>query len=154
MFVIRDMLPGEADQKGHVHYQTWLETYTGLIDEAFLANQTLEKCQTIARKWPDNTLIAELDGKMVGYCCYGKEDSGAGHIFALYLLKEAQGIGLGRKLMNAAMDRLSECCPITLGVLEGNQQAIGFYEHYGFRFSGNSQVLRFGNELEMIYQPK
>ena len=152
MVFIRDMFPEEADSKGAVHFQTWQETYTGLIGEEHLSKQTLEKCQEIARRWPDNTLIAQADGKIVGYCCYGKEETGTGHIFALYLLKEAQDQGIGRQLLDKAMERLSGCSSITLGVLENNRQAIGFYEHYGFRFTGISQSLGIGTELEMSFQ--
>ena len=152
MILIRDMLPDEAEAKGLIHYQTWQETYSGLIDAEYLSRQTLLKCQEIVRQWPDNTLIAQKDGKMVGYCCYGKGKNGTGHIFALYLLKEAQGQGIGRKLLDKAIERLNGCTCITLGVLETNRHAIGFYQHYDFRFTGNSQVLRIGTELEMICQ--
>lgn len=150
-FEIRVMLPEDADGKGYVHWKTWQETYTGLMDEQYLANQSLEKCQNIARRWPENTLIAELDGKIVGFSCYGKDDSGAGEVIAIYLLKEYQGHGFGRTLMDATMDKLDGCSPVTLYVLKGNDHAIGFYEHYGFCFDGTSKEISVGTELRMVY---
>ena len=154
MLSIREMRPEDCDQKGYVHWKSWLETYTGLIEERFLTNQSLEKCQAIARRWPQNTLVAEQDGRIVGYACYSQDKNGAGEVMALYLLKEVQGTGLGRKLMDAAIGQLSGCSPITLWVLQGNNPAIGFYKHYGFRLSGESETLPLGTELRMIYEPK
>lgn len=150
MIVIRAMQPEDADAKGYVHWKTWQETYAGLMDEKYLTSQTLEKCQTIAHRWPENTLVAELDGKIVGFSCYGKDASGTGEVFAIYLLKEVQGFGLGRKLMDATLHQLRDCPHVFLWVLEGNTQAIGFYEHYGFRMDGSKQNIPQGRELRMI----
>ena len=36
---IREMRPEDADSKGYVHWKTWQETYTGLMEEKYLANQ-------------------------------------------------------------------------------------------------------------------
>ena len=148
---IRDMRPEDADEKGYIHYKTWQETYTGLIDEAYVNSQTLDKCRTMAHRWPKNTLLADLDGKIVGFSCYGTDDSGAGEVIAIYLLKEVQGRGLGRKLMDATLDCLTSCSSVFLWVLKGNDQAIGFYEHYGFRFDGISKELPIGTELRMSF---
>lgn len=50
------------------------------------------------------------------------------------LLPQAQGTGLGRKLMDAACDKLiaDQVKGIHLGVAEKNLRAIGFYEAMGF----------------------
>lgn len=148
---IAEMRPEDADAKGYVHWKSWQETYTGLMPEKYLANQTLEKCQTIARRWPDNTLLLKLDGRAVGFACYNRNDCGSGEIIALYLLKGAQGFGLGRKLMDAALHKLCGCTLIALWVLKGNDHAIGFYEHCGFRLDGVEKELPFGIELRMTY---
>ena len=52
---IRDMRPADMDGKGYVHWKSWQETYSGLIPEASLAKRTLERCQDVARRWPENT---------------------------------------------------------------------------------------------------
>ena len=148
---IREMRPKDADTKGYVHHRTWVETYTGLMEDAFIRKQTLERCQEIAHRWPENTLVAELDGKIVGFCCYNKSEGNRGEITAIYLLKEAQGLGLGRMLMDAGIVRLDGCDPVFLWVLKGNDHAIGFYEHYGFRLDGFSKEHPLGTELRMTY---
>lgn len=47
---IHPMRPEDTDGKGFVHWKSWQETYTGRMPEAFIARQTLEKCQEIARR--------------------------------------------------------------------------------------------------------
>lgn len=148
---IGKMRPKDYVRKGYVHWKSWQETYTGLIGDQFLANQTLKKCQTIAHRWPGNTLLVHLDGEVVGYGCYILHEDGSGEVSAIYLLKKAQGLGIGRKLMDEILENLKDCDPITLWVLKGNNQAIGFYEHYGFRLDGNEKATPFGTELRMTY---
>ena len=148
---IREMLSEDADQKGYVHYKTWQETYSGLMDEKYIISQTLDKCRSIAHRWPENTLVAEIDGRIVGFSCYGRNDSGEGEVIAIYLLKEVHGCGLGRKLMDATLRHLDECPSVYLWVLDGNDHAIGFYEHYGFSKDGITKELPLGTELRMTY---
>lgn len=148
---IREMRPEDYDQKGYIHYKAWQETYTGLMAERFISGQTLDKCQTIAHRWPQNTLVAELDGELVGYGCYHKNKSGSGEVIAIYLLRQFQGLGIGRKLIDALLEQLADCSSVSLWVLKGNHRAIGFYEHYGFRFDGAEKVSALGTELRMIY---
>lgn len=46
----------EMDGKRYVHYKSWQETHTGLVDANYLETKmTLERCIAIARKWTDNT---------------------------------------------------------------------------------------------------
>ncbi len=57
----------EPDGKGYVHDQSWHETYEGLIDADYLSGMTLETCTAIARKFPDNILVAKDGEKVVGF---------------------------------------------------------------------------------------
>ena len=66
---------------------------------------TLDKCRFYSQKYPENTLIALDDAKVVGFVSYGDfRDSAtiAGEIFALYVLKDYYGKGVGQQLMQAA----------------------------------------------------
>lgn len=153
---IREMLPEDYDQKGYVHWKSWQETYTGLITPEELAKCTLEKCQNNARRWPENTLIATLDGRVVGFVCHtvyrGDDLPTCGEVQAIYILEEAQGLGIGRKLMEAALEKLANYDTIALWVLQGNDHAIGFYQHFGFIPDGVSAKLSIGTELRMLYR--
>ena len=150
---IRQMQPEDYNRKGYVHWKSWQETYAGLIDEAYLEKQSLEKCQAIVRRWPDNTLVAVLDGIVIGFGCFVQRDAGCGEISAIYILKEAQGKGIGRMLMDSLLMQLSGSNSIILWVLKGNDKAIRFYEHYGFRLTGVEKDIPLGTELQMCYLP-
>ena len=99
--------------------------------------------------------MSDLDGKIIGFACYGvcrDEDlPSCGEVIAIYVLKEAQGLGIGKKLMDAALKRLASYKTIALWVLKGNSHAIGFYEHIGFRFDGASQEIEVGTVFRMVY---
>ncbi len=139
----------DAFGRGYVHWKSWQETYARLIPAQELARQTLEKCQEIARAYPQNTLIAKTDGRVVGFACWSEQD-GYATVEALYVLKEFQGLGIGKMLLKLAMQELGAREEYALWVLGGNESAIGFYEHHGFRFDGAEKQLRVGLARRMI----
>lgn len=149
----------EIDGKGYVHYKSWHETYPGLIDAGYLEGVTLEKCRSMARRWPENIIVAKDGERVIGFvgCGVYRNESlpGYGEVFSIYVLQEYQGQKVGYELMNAALERLSNYQKIAVWVLKGNDKAIRFYERYGFRFDGGSAEVMLGSpntELRMIYQ--
>lgn len=149
----------EIEGKGYVHYQSWQETYPGLVDRGYLERLTLEKCTAMAHRWPENILVAKDGEKVVGFVGYGASPDGAlpacGEVFAIYVLAEYQGRKIGYALMNAALEKLSAYQRIAIWVLKGNDHAIRFYERYGFRFDGTEAEIMLGTpnrELRMIYE--
>lgn len=149
----------EIEGKGYVHFQAWHETYAGLIDAGYLGRHTLEQCVAIARQWPDNILVAKEGEKVVGFVGYGayRDDTLPvhGEVFAIYVLAAYHGRGIGYALMNAALERLSAYQRVAVWVLKGNENAIRFYERYGFRFDGAEADILLGTpnkELRMIYE--
>ena len=161
-FKIRKMSPAHQDGKGYVHYQSWQETYRGLMDDRILDSLSLDRCRELAKRYPESTLVAldQANGdKVVGFACYAKEARefitlpGASELCALYVLKEYQGRSLGERLLDECLFRLPHP-QVGLLVLEGNRQAIGFYEHMGFRLTGRRRTDQlYGaeiTELEMV----
>ena len=149
----------EIDGKGYVHYKSWHETYPGLIDAGYLEGVTLEKCRSMARRWPENIIVAKDGERVIGFvgCGVYRNESlpGYGEVFSIYVLQKYQGQKVGYELMNAALERLSNYQKIAVWVLKGNDKAIRFYERYGFRFDGGSAEVILGSpntELRMIYQ--
>ena len=53
--------------------------------------------------------------------------------------------------MDATLSRLDRRSPVTLWVLENNDPAIGFYEHYGFRMDGAQKSAPYGTVCRMTY---
>lgn len=99
----------EIEGKSRVHWQTWREAYDEILPADFQEQMTLDKCRFYSQKYPENTLIALDDAKVVGFVSYGDfRDSAtiAGEIFALYVLKDYYGKGVGRQLIQAAFAAL------------------------------------------------
>lgn len=159
-YVIKPMeSEAEIDGKGYVHYRSWHETYTGLVDAGYMEGVTLEKCTGVARRWPENILIAKDGQRVIGFVGFGayRDETlpGHGEVFAIYVLEEYHGQKVGYELMNAALERLADYPKIAVWVLKGNDKAIRFYERYGFRFDGGSAEIMLGSpntELRMVYQ--
>jgi len=130
--------------KAHVHWATWHAAYTGLIDQSYLNKFTPEKCEEIAYRWPDNILIAKDGERVLGFVGYddgGEDAPDTGEIFALYVLPEYWGTGVGQRLFNAGTERLKAYRKLALWVLKGNARAIRFYEKCGFGATGEEQYL-------------
>ena len=125
----------ETRDKAYVHWCAWHNVYPGLVSQEYLDRFTLEKCEKIAFNWPDNLIIAKAADHVIGFVGFGdcgKEASDTGEIFALYILSEYYGKGVGRQLMEAALQQLREYPQICLWVLKENKRAIRFYQKYGF----------------------
>ena len=77
------------------------------------------------------TFVAKTDGKVVGFVDPSIED-GKRRIGAIYVAPEAQGKGIGSKLMQQALDWHGRGEDIFLEVIAYNQNAINFYKRFGF----------------------
>ena len=161
-YIFTDMeAEDEIRGKAYVHYKSWHETYTDLIDAEYMKTVTPEKCERNAFRWKDNIIVAKDGDKVIGFVGYGayRDNTlpGYGEVFGIYVLEEYHGKKVGYGLMNAALDKLSDYPKIALWVLKGNDKAIRFYERYGFRFDGTEQEVVLGTpntELRMIYERK
>ena len=149
----------DMDGKGYVHWKSWHETYTGLIDPTYMERITLEKCVDMAHRWPQNMMVAKNGDKVIGFVGYGEHCDDAltdcGEVFAIYVLAEYYGQKVGYALMNAAFEKLAAYKKIAVWVLKGNDRAIKFYERYGFRFDGTEKEVNLGTpntELRMVYE--
>lgn len=149
----------EADMTGkaYVHWKSWQETYTGLIDQDYLDNvMNLAKCESIARLWTQGLWVAKDGERVVGFvgCGASRDGEDCGEVYSIYVLQSHQGKGIGYALMNQAMEQLRDCRKVVLWVLRGNEKAIRFYERYGFVFDGEEKDVTIGTpnvELRMTY---
>lgn len=142
---IVDMREEHYAQKGYVHYQSWIETYTGIMNQAFLDKRTLERCVSIAKDYPENTLVALFDHQVVGFAAYNKSSDqleDTGEIYAIYVLKEFQKLGIGKMLMQACLNRLNNYKNNVLYVLDQNHRAITWYQQQGFVFDGHEKKVK------------
>ncbi len=154
--------PADRMGKAYVHYTAWIESYTGLMDQKILDRHSLEHCQDIAEKYPSNTLVLldrDQGNRVAGFACFIPQARDfvsvpeAAEVSALYLLSAYHGLGLGRMLLDACLAHLDRP-KVALFVLQGNEKAIGFYEHMGFSMTGRQLTDRINGveitELEMV----
>ena len=149
----------EIKGKAYVHYTAWQEAYEGIVDRSFLDRLSVEKCEEIARKFRTDNLVAVDGDRVVGFAAYGKardEDlENTGEVSAIYILADYYSKGVGYRLMQEALSRLSEYPQVEVWVLKDNVRAISFYKKCGFEFDGKEQALELGKpvaEVRMIYK--
>jgi ribosomal protein S18 acetylase RimI-like enzyme len=132
--------PGDALDLARVHVTAWRETYPGILPKAYLDALSVQRHARLWRRRlmgsDEVTLAAEGVDGLVGYCSggvwRGRED-GLSEISTLYVLREAQGAGLGRRLLTDTARVLAArgAVSMVIWVLRDNTHARGFYEHLG-----------------------
>ena len=129
---------------------TFVETFGHLYPtedvQAFLDTAYDVGRQALILSNPDYAVwLLEADGHAVGHCAAGPcglphpdVQPGDGELKRLYVLREFQNGGAGRRLMDTAMDWLLQDGPRTLwlGVWSENLGAQRFYARYGFEKVG------------------
>ena len=141
----------EIKGKAFVHWKSWHETYTGIVNQNYLDDFTLEKCENIASQWTKNIFVAKDKDQVVGFVGYGKyhndELENAGEVYSIYILSEYYAQGIGYRLMQSALLELSEYDKIAVWVLKENERAVEFYKKCGFNFDGCEQEINLGSVL-------
>lgn len=138
-----------------VHDDAWRQAYRGLIPGRELERMVNRRGATwwstaIANGLP--LLILEFDGVVAGYTTFGRSRLGSlthkGEIYELYLSPTHQGLGLGRRLFEAASAGLARrsLVPHLVWALEANDGACAFYERMGGKVVARGSE-RFGGEI-------
>lgn len=120
---IREARAADAAGMARVHVQSWRSTYPGLIPDPFLVNLSEPAAaarwrSVVGTRGPGQGSFVAIDmtgavasaGSVVGIASFGARrgtmDDYGGEFYALYLLDEAKGLGVGRRLMAAMAERL------------------------------------------------
>ena len=124
-----------------VQVESWRTTYRGIVPTEFLAGMDVAGRE---RAWREQfakrqalTFVAE-DGAVVGFISGGAlRDRISGYdseLYAVYLVKECQGLGVGREMVRALARglRADGFGAMVVWVLEENP-AVGFYKRMGAR---------------------
>lgn len=141
-FVLFPAGPADAEALGRVHVLAWRETYRGLLPDAYLAGlsevrQARRFAQALLEPAPDQVTLAAADRRgVVGYAQGGRSRRGAlreAEVATLYLLKSAQGRGVGARLLIETARALAArgASSLIISVLRDNLAARGFYERLG-----------------------
>ena len=139
MVLIRAATQDDAGSISLVHVESWRTTYRGIVPDQFLADLNVEERAVRWRevlKSDPYIFIAERDGQVVGFISGGTireplEECDA-ELFAIYLLAEVQGKGIGTSLLMELAKRLEAdgFQRMAVWVLEANASR-GFYERSG-----------------------
>jgi phosphoribosylanthranilate isomerase len=150
---LRRAISSDAEALARVHVQAWREAYAGQVPDAVLDG--LDPAERVAMwrealAWTTQVQLAIQDGDIVGFgASLPQPDASlpfAGEISAIYVLRCAQRLGVGRKLMAAmAQDLLARgLSSASLWVLETNAPARRFYTELGGRQVARREQTREG----------
>jgi len=141
--IIRKAQAKDATGLGSVHVKCWQESYYGIVDEGYLSQRSItesvQKWQNILKDQPKDVFryVVEADKKIVGFAAAGRQRDNKiptdGEIYALYLLNDYKGRGLGSSLMQKLFLNLMEngLNSVSLWVFSENKPARNFYEKWG-----------------------
>lgn len=126
--------------------RTWRVAYRGIFPQHFLDNLQDDGWAEGFKKAvcdPNaTTMVAEIDGEIVGMIDFGKgrdPEWAANEIYALNVLPEFQGKKIGSALMHFALEKLANQ-PVYLKVAVKNTSAQAFYRKHGFHNSQHQQT--------------
>jgi GNAT superfamily N-acetyltransferase len=149
--VIRRATPDDSAGLAGVHVASWQAAYRGLIDQAFLDSLDVQA----RTAWWDRALAREAnlvhvgvtDGVVEGFCLVGASaDEGWGEVYALYVVPQRWGTGMGHELLSAGERGLARAGfdRALLWVLDRNSRGRRFYEREGWALGAPFRVERIG----------
>ena len=147
--VIRPSQKEDAHSMSRVYVQTWRDTYLGILPYGYLyAMSVSELEQGFIKELQSKHIIsyvAEEAGRVIGFISGGYERQSDhiynGEIYALYVLKNYQRQGIGKKLVSALATRLNHfgIYSMCVWVLEHNPYR-QFYEKINGIFLRNHRM--------------
>jgi GNAT superfamily N-acetyltransferase len=152
---VRPAIPDDADGIAAVHHTAWVQTYSDLLPADHWETDTVVRRRErwrdqLAREFPGRPLVAVVDEQVVGFARAGAARAKDGvppvrsdELWAMYVLPEQHGNGIGALLLDAALPAQR---PAELWVAEGNPRARRFYAKHGFAADGG----RFVDALGMV----
>lgn len=155
--MIRPATPEDAEAVARVHVETWRAAYAHALSAEGLASLSVTQRAELHRRSPP--VVAEVDGEIVGFVSVGPgtDPDTDGELYAIYVLPDRWGCGVGRALMQAGEERLRELGHqhAILWVLEDNPRARRFYEAAGWTLDGTRRPIEiFGQPVPEIRYEK
>ena len=136
--LVRGARVEDADAIERIRTDTWREAYRGLMPDSLLDglgyDSTRRRALMSAMPPHQFVLVAEDEGAVVGFCMGGRsrspDDQFRGEVYAIYVLPEHQGHGIGRALLNTAAKELvdRDLGSMIIWVLRENAPSRRFYE--------------------------
>ncbi|WP_235548879.1 GNAT family N-acetyltransferase [Paenibacillus sp. Soil522] len=135
------------------HIDSWRSTYKGIISDSVLSELSVEKRKN-SWLWTFNNpnddekiyVAEDINGGIIGFANGGRsrndEFKQDGELYAIYLMKDHQGLGIGKLLLNVIVNSLkvNNYSSIMLWVLNDNP-SVGFYQALGGRVIGQKEII-------------
>ena len=153
----------DAGPIARVQVDAWRTTYAAIVPTEYLDGLSYRDRES---KWTDilsagrpaeSNFVAETaDDEVVGFAGGGpeREDNPTyrGELYAVYLLEQYRGAGVGRRLVSAVARQLAVdgFCSMLVWVLEDNRPACAFYESLGGTTVGRQTVTIGGAHLAEV----
>ncbi len=150
--LVRTATSADAGTIARVRKATWQDAYAHLFSTAQLDSISIEESTAQWRRnievAPDgfHTLVALLGDEIVAFASFGPRDFDAGEehvgeLYAIYVLPDIQGRGIGRALMAETVRRFGDegFGEAVLWVFEDNPRACMFYERAGWSRDGGTK---------------
>ena len=150
---LREARVEDAEAVAEIHVTSWRAAYEGIVENHVLEAMDVTShlqfwhaelvAETGDGPQGERTLVAELDGEVVGFAAVGAPNLASsadvlsddvGELKAIYLRPGTEGRGIGRALLDAARAWLREhgYREVHVWVLEGNERARAVYEAAGW----------------------
>jgi ribosomal protein S18 acetylase RimI-like enzyme len=152
-FTLRPVTPGDAGAIATIRVEGWQHAYRGQLEDDLLDRMSAERDEP---RWRTHLsappsghhgFIAERAGASVGFVTCGPsrdpgEVSDVGEIYAIYVLPAFIRRGMGRALLDRAMDtlRADGFSQALLWVLESHTGAHRFYQTAGWHRDGGRKT--------------
>ncbi len=141
-FTIRQAILSDAESIARVRVDTWRSVYKGIVSAELLDRLSVDRD---AARWRENlsspqpvfVYVAEVENQVVGFATGGAERSSdpdyGGEVYAIYILPQFQGQGIGRALIDAGRLWLlgRGFTNMLIWVLKDNLAARAFYVAQG-----------------------
>jgi ribosomal protein S18 acetylase RimI-like enzyme len=148
----------DADAVAAVHVASWRAVYGGLFPSRLIAAQTLPRRRRqwgrLLREPSHETWVAEVAGGVVGFCNFGppRDDdlpASVAEVYAIYLLSEVWGLGIGSALWRVAAKQLADhgFVEVAVWLLASNARALAFYRRHGLVHDGWNRSDTFEGEV-------
>lgn len=138
----------DAISMSTIHANSWRKAYQGLLSDEYLNGiKDTRWVDMITKGLESNTMkawVATIEDKVIACICVGNSRyqgyEGQLELISIYVLPEYWNLGTGSLLINEVLEYAlnNNYLEVGLWVLDGNNQAIGFYEKSGFFNNGDT----------------
>jgi ribosomal protein S18 acetylase RimI-like enzyme len=155
---VRGATVDDARMIAEVHVASWRWAYRGQMPDRILDSLSVDEREANWRRSLEDgkaqaAVAIDAAGALVGFVETGPAgdddaDEWTGEVYALYLLQQVAGSGVGSALLRCGEDalRAGGFRRSTLWVLESNARAHRFYERDGWAFDGRRSTYHIGDD--------